>query len=146
MIVGISRTHRHARNCRRGSRTEAKKGRQYTPKPQVQQQYVPKPQGQQQSPPKQLYTGDRKDGTGTTFGGAGKAMDIDEACRKRLCFHCGGEGHIARDCPNKDRKFQVRKMWFGLSETKRAELVKETTSAASPELTPSSSGFPTPQQ
>lgn len=88
-------------------RNKAKRGRQYTPKPQTQQTYTPRAPVQQQSLTKPLYTGDWKDGTGTTFGGAGEAMKIDEARRRGLCFHCGIQGHLARDCPKKDWKFQV---------------------------------------
>lgn len=91
-----------------------------------------------QPPARQLYTGgDRQDGTGVTFGGAGKAMEIDEAKKKGLCFGCGQPGHLNRDCPKKDRKFQVRRL--ELSEAEKAELIKEWS-------TPTPSGFPTPQQ
>ena len=70
-------------------------------------------------------SGDKKDSTGTLFGGAGKPMDFDKARKERLCFNCGGTGHMARDCPKKDRKFQVRQLWQGMSEADRAELFKD---------------------
>jgi Retrotransposon gag protein len=54
----------------------------------------------------------RKDGTGTTYGGAGLPMDIDRtnARRKGLCFKCGKPGLI-KDCPNhneRPRQAEVR--------------------------------------
>ena len=45
-----------------------------------------------------MATFDRKDGTGITYGGQGKAMDLDEAHWKWLCFKCGKAGHMAWDC------------------------------------------------
>ena len=50
---------------------------------------------------------DRRDGTGTTFGGRGQKMDVDEARKKGLCFNCGEQGHIKRFCP-KNAQAQVR--------------------------------------
>lgn len=50
-------------------------------------------------------------------------MEIDEAKKKGLCFGCGQPGHLNRDCPKKDRKFQVRRL--ALSDAKKAELIMQ---------------------
>ena len=42
---------------------------------------------------------DKKDGTGTTFGGGGRPMELDKARQIGACFNCGKKGHIAKFCP-----------------------------------------------
>jgi hypothetical protein len=49
------------------------------------------------------------DGTGTTFGGSGEAMDIDAAKRQGLCFICKQKGHISKFCPTR-KPPQVRQV------------------------------------
>ena len=46
-----------------------------------------------------LAPGDRRDGTGITYGGQGQPMALDEARSRGLCFKCGKSGHVARYCP-----------------------------------------------
>jgi len=36
------------------------------------------------------------------------AMDVDQAKREGHCFGCGEIGHINRNCPKKESKFNVR--------------------------------------
>ena len=67
------------------------------------------------------HPGDRKDSTGTTFGGPGRPMDVGVAEQERkkkeykaqqqdhatkgLCYNCGKPDHLKHDCPNwKGRK------------------------------------------
>ena len=68
---------------------------------------------------------DVKTGTGTTYGGSGKPMEIDRTgprcyncngfghmareCKKPkrekgACFECGKQGHVVKDCPQKKKK------------------------------------------
>ena len=41
---------------------------------------------------------DKKDGSGTTFGGGGRPMELDKARQMGACFNCGKKGHIAKFC------------------------------------------------
>ena len=54
-------------------------------------------------------------------------MEIDEACHKGLCFHCGTAGHKVWDCLKKDWKFQARKLTQELTDAEWDQLVKERT-------------------
>ena len=59
------------------------------------------------------HSGDRKDSTGITFGGAGQPMQIDrEEARKRgLCFRCGQPGHRSFSCPTfQKQRQQIRSL------------------------------------
>lgn len=78
-------------------RNKHKKQGQYMSKPTVHQQPAQQPTHQiAQPPPRQSNSSDQRDGTGVMFGGAGKAMEIDEAHRRGLCFHCGTLHGIVR--------------------------------------------------
>ncbi|KAF8824701.1 hypothetical protein HHX47_DHR7000384 [Lentinula edodes] len=78
------------------------------------------------APTPAVPTQDRKDGTGTTFKGAGRPMDIDAARRNKECFHCGKQGHIAKFCPEKAPKPQfVRGMWSRMTQEDQETMAKE---------------------
>ncbi|KAJ3925784.1 MAG: hypothetical protein NXY57DRAFT_1031022 [Lentinula lateritia] len=78
------------------------------------------------TPTPAVPTQDRKDGTGITFKGAGRPMDIDAACCNRECFHCGKQGHIAKFCPEKAPKPQfVRGMWSRMTQEDQEAMAKE---------------------
>lgn len=58
--------------------------------------------------PKSIPVQDCRDGTGQTFGGQGRPMEIDRARQpKRKCYRCGSEDHLIRDCPEPP-KMKVR--------------------------------------
>ncbi len=42
-------------------------------------------------------------GTGTTYGGSGKLMDIDAVHAKAKCFGCSEIGHFKRNCPKRPK-------------------------------------------
>ena len=75
---------------------------------------------------RQPPTQDKKDGTGITYGGQGKAMDLDAAKKQGLCFHCGTKGHMARFCPNKQTKAQViRNLLLNVTDEEKGNIAKE---------------------
>jgi hypothetical protein len=97
----------------------------------------------QQSQPKTIQT-DRRDGSGTTFGGTGRPMDLDKARSEGRCFRCGEKGHISKFCPNKKTVIRtvevdlesndrgptssvtnIRQMFSNLDNEERAALAKE---------------------
>jgi Zinc knuckle/Retrotransposon gag protein len=88
------------------------------------------PQQQGTAQPQTPSQANRQDGTGTTFGGRGQAMDLDEARRRNVCYRCGQPGHIGRNC-RAGRSQTVRAMMQEMSEDERKELI---------------SGFQNPQQ
>jgi hypothetical protein len=51
-------------------------------------------------------------GTGRTYGGLGKPMDLDQAQRLGVCYKCGQSGHIGRVCPNSKPPAQTRQQNF----------------------------------
>jgi hypothetical protein len=53
-------------------------------------------------------------GTGRTYGGLGKPMDLDEAKRLNVCVKCGQHGHIGKWCPNARPPAQTRQHDFSL--------------------------------
>ena len=61
--------------------------------------WKPSQEKQQPQAAKTLATvADKKDGTGTTFGGGGRLMELDKAWQIGACFNCGKKGHIAKFC------------------------------------------------
>ncbi|SJL01326.1 uncharacterized protein ARMOST_04646 [Armillaria ostoyae] len=44
-------------------------------------------------------TGDKKMGTGTTYGSRGQAMDIDALKAEGKCYRCKQKRHISKNCP-----------------------------------------------
>ena len=65
---------------------------------------------------------DKKTATGITFGGAGKPMEIDKARKEGLCFGCGKPGHISRNCPDKQKGWNMRSIAESLNEGEKEEL------------------------
>ena len=63
-------------------------------------------------------------------------MDLDEMKRQGRCFRCGQQGHISRNCPNKEqKKFDVRATVQELSKDERVELLhalQEETASGTP--------------
>ena len=53
-------------------------------------------------------------GTGRTYGGLGKPMDLDKARRLNVCIKCGQKGHIGKFCPNYRPPAQTRQQEFSL--------------------------------
>jgi hypothetical protein len=51
-------------------------------------------------------------GTGKTYGGLGKPMDLDEAKRLGVCLKCGQAGHIGKWCPNARPPAQTRQQEY----------------------------------
>lgn len=83
---------------------------------------APKPQTQSQAPAASSQTQaprrDYRDGTGTTFGGAGQPMNLDRARKEGLCFNCHQKGHLLRDCPMPKQPRQVRGVSTDLPDEK----------------------------
>ncbi|EKM58883.1 uncharacterized protein PHACADRAFT_205102 [Phanerochaete carnosa HHB-10118-sp] len=80
---------------------------QFQPR-QQQTQGAPRAQTSVAAPTANAPVQTRRDGTGVTFGGRGQPMDLDQARRQGLCFRCGQQGHISRNCPNRQQAQQVR--------------------------------------
>jgi hypothetical protein len=71
---------------------------------------------------------DRATGSGTTFGGHGRPMDLDAVRRDARCYQCGVVGHFKRECPElkkpgvQPKKFSVRALLWDLSAEENEEL------------------------
>ena len=57
-------------------------------------------------------TSNWRPGTGKTYGGLGKPMDLDEARRQNVCYKCQQPGHIGKFCPNFKPPAQTRQQDF----------------------------------
>lgn len=51
--------------------------------------------------PTPIPQADRRDGTGITYGGQGKPMELDRAKKPFNCYNCGKPMHMSRNCPDK---------------------------------------------
>lgn len=83
------------------------------------------PPNRRAPPPPPPPRNDRRDATGTTFGGIGQPMDvsIDRARRNGQCFGCGKTGHLVANCP--DKKTVIRVLSRALGAEGAMDLVNE---------------------
>lgn len=81
----------------------------------------------QQNAPKVTTTTvqtDRRNGTGFTYSGQGKPMEIDRTRKPFNCYNCGKPGHISRNCPDK-WPTTIRSLFAETTEEERSALAKE---------------------
>ena len=76
----------------------------------------------------------RRDGTGTTFGGTGEPMDVQYNKMRSLgqCFNCQQTGHVARNCPKKTQT--IRNMIMDLPPDDRRSLADDIASLKESDL------------
>jgi hypothetical protein len=68
--------------------------------------------------------GTLRTGSGTTFTGHGRPMDIGTLKQKGPCFKCGVIGHFARDCPKEDiPTFNIRQVDLQLTPDEKLALL-----------------------
>jgi hypothetical protein len=68
---------------------------------------------------------DKKTGSGITYGGKGQPMDVSKTQRPMVCFNCGKEGHMRRDCPEEKAKMNIRVLMASLEDEELQELKAE---------------------
>jgi hypothetical protein len=82
--------------------------------------------GRSYVPPPRAPSNDRRTGTGTTYGGQGKPMNIGATTKTTssptACFQCGKEGHRKAQCPDWKKGAEIRAMLAALSEEDCNEL------------------------
>lgn len=84
----------------------------WRPTQQTQSRPLPTPPNQQPAiptPPQNQWA----PGSGTTYGGLGKPMDLDAAKAKGVCYKCAQRGHIGKFCPNRKAPAQARQQVQG---------------------------------
>jgi hypothetical protein len=68
--------------------------------------------------------GTLRTGSGTTFTGHGRPMDIGALKQKGPCFKCGKTGHFKRDCPEEDiPTFNIRQVDLQLTHDEKLALL-----------------------
>src|SRR5882757_9038348 len=97
MAIRFDSQYRERRDLGKNSPWRGTSTSQRPNRPSYQRPSGPPPNAPSHNPP----TNDRRDQTGTTYGGTGQAMDMGRATGGRNCYYCGIAGHMARNCRQK---------------------------------------------
>jgi len=68
---------------------------------------------------------EKKTVSGVTYGGAGQPMELGQTRAAMLCFNCGKPGHLRRDCPEEQKKMNIRAMIGQFNDDEREEMRRE---------------------